>query len=360
MTLERDKAAIFGTPSEPDGAGNPSGGSVAKSSRAPRDPKGARHDFRPIPMSELRCETAALWCWEGYLAVGHITLLCGLWKAGKTTLVAHLLRLFGSGGDLGGSVEAGRVLIVSEESAALWIRRRDSIGIGDHVHTVLRPFLQRPSQLAWESFVAELAGYVRDNDYKVVIFDTLGSVWPVMKENEAGPVQAALMPLHMITRAGAAVLLNHHPKKGDAGEGQAARGSGALPAFVDIILELRRYNATDREDTRRVLTAYSRFDETPPELVLELAEDGYRSIGSKGHATQSDRFQVIADIIGDSGGQSADDICKAWPVDCGIPKPGKRKLEADLRAGTDGGRWVRIGKGVSGDPFQYRAAAVSA
>jgi hypothetical protein len=34
------------------------------------------------------------------------------------------------------------------------------------------------------------------------------------------------------------VLLVHHPRKGKTLAGQAARGSGALPSFVDILIEM--------------------------------------------------------------------------------------------------------------------------
>ena len=75
----------------------------------------------------------------------------------------------------------------------------------------------------------------------------------------------------------------------DAGEGQASRGSGALPGFVDIIVELRRFNPSQRDDTRRVLTTYSRFEESHPEKVIDLTDDGYIDCGSKHDAARADR-----------------------------------------------------------------------
>ncbi len=57
----------------------------------------------------------------------------------------------------------------------------------------------------------------------------------------------ALTPLSQIMEAGAGVLLVHYPRKGDVGEGQASRGSSALPGFVDTIFELRRFSAQDAD-----------------------------------------------------------------------------------------------------------------
>src|SRR5262249_24746943 len=50
--------------------------------------------FGPIiPASRVKRVTEeAKWVWHGYLARSSITLFSALWKAGKTTLLAHLLR----------------------------------------------------------------------------------------------------------------------------------------------------------------------------------------------------------------------------------------------------------------------------
>ena len=81
-------------------------------------------ELRPVPMSELGSDEPIAWSWQGYLARRHTTLLTGIWKGGKTTALTHLIHLFGKGGELGALVEPGRVLVVSEESKGLWVRRR--------------------------------------------------------------------------------------------------------------------------------------------------------------------------------------------------------------------------------------------
>ena len=57
-----------------------------------------------------------------------------------------------------------------------------------------------------------------------------------------------------------AILLVHHLGKNDRGEGAASRGSGALPGFVDVIVEMRRFEADDRNDRKRVLAGWSSTD----------------------------------------------------------------------------------------------------
>jgi len=327
---------------------------IADSIRDTKDPELSRIEFAPpVPLSQLGPGDAVSWRWYGYLAADHVSLLTGLWKAGKTTLLAYLLRVFGAGGDLAGSVEPARVLIVSEESRGLWSRRRDEIGIGDHVHVMVRPFMGRPTMDAWLAFVEYVAGLCGPDGYTVVVLDTLSSLWPVSDENDAARVLAALSPLHRITAAGAALLLVHHPRKGDAGEFQSARGSGALSGFVDAIIELRRLNPADHDDRRRVLTAISRFDETPGEAVIELADDGYRTVGSKADAKRSDRLVVIDELLPtDPPGLTPEEVKAGWP-EGGIPAPSIRTLRRDLADGVSSQGWRAAGTGHKGDPVRY-------
>src|SRR6202011_2077070 len=76
-------------------------------------------------------------------------------------------------------------------------------------------------------------------------------------------------------------LTAHHPKKGVVLPGQAARGSGALPASVDIIIEIHRVSRRV-DDRRRRLRCESRYEETPRRWVMEWTADGkdYRPLGT--------------------------------------------------------------------------------
>jgi hypothetical protein len=237
----------------------------------------------PVPASQLGSGAAPDWTWQGYIARASITLLTTLWKAGKTTLLAHLLKATGTGASLAGlPVIKGNVLVIAEESARLWAGRRDKLGIGDNVLFDIRPFKGRPTLAEWEQYIEHVADLVRRHEIVLVCIDTLQSVSPADDENDAMKVIAALTPLHMITEAGAGLLIVHHPRKSDGTEGQASRGSGALPGFVDIIVEMRRPRNGEANTRKRELTAYSRFDDTPTELVIDLAEDGmsYNALGT--------------------------------------------------------------------------------
>src|SRR5262249_59627711 len=96
---------------------------------------------------------------------------------------------------------------------------------------------------------------------------------PARTENVAGVMIDALAPFLALTEAGLAVSLLHHPSKGDPPLGQAARGTGALLASVDIPLEMR-HPAGNPFTPRPNLFAWSRFDETPRQMLIELSPDG--------------------------------------------------------------------------------------
>lgn len=219
------------------------------------------------------------WIWHGYLPRSGITLLSALWKAGKTTLLAHLLRALGDGGEfLGKAIKASKILYVSEEGELHWVRRRDDLGIGDHAGFYLQPFASKPNPQDWLAFLAGLKNDIETHGFDLVVFDTLAKLWPVVEENDAGAVDAALMPLWELTKVGAGILLIHHLRKSGGGEYTASRGSGALSAFPDILVELTRFDASDPKSRKRTLKAKGRYEETPDELVIELTDGQYREV----------------------------------------------------------------------------------
>jgi hypothetical protein len=308
---------------------------------------------RPIPAPELRLADPAL-CWvlNGLLRRGEITLLPALWKSGKTTLLAHLLRAMAQGGEfLGRELLPSKALYVTEESESRWALRRDQVGIGAQAEFLVRPFAGKPSVVAWEQFLAYVGSLVAELSYDVVVFDTLANLWPLKDENDAASVQACLMPMHAMIGEKAALLAVHHTRKSDGSEATASRGSGALAAFVDTILEFRRYTPGDRRDCRRVISGYGRHDETPDELVVELTPDGYVALPGRDEIARGELGDVIAGILPPSEpGLNADQVREEWPE--GSP-PRRDRIVAALNAGAESGRWRRSGTGKRGSPHLF-------
>ena len=73
----------------------------------------------------------------------------------------------------------------------------------------------------------------------------------------------ALAPLRRLTSSGMAVLLLHHPRKEASADGRAARGSGALSGFADVLVEMaprRGAGPTSRVRRRRPFGFLARYD----------------------------------------------------------------------------------------------------
>lgn len=309
-------------------------------------------------LSELQASTEALpWLWYGYLAKGMITLFTGLWKSGKTTLLSYLLKSMDGESEefAGGAVVPCKILVVTEEAEYHWASRRDELQLADHISIISRPFLRSPNKAAWEAFLAHCAERVLLGGYDLVIFDSLHNLWSVKDENNAAEVRDAMMPLLLVAQAGAGVFCIAHPKKGDATQGQATRGSGATPGFVDIIMEMRRMEDRPTE-TRRVFSNYSRFDETPSEIVLDFARGkGYTAQGTKSEAHSSNRREKVLESLPlEEPGWTIDEVLGDWPEE--EKKPARRSIASDLDYLYGKGFVMRRGEGKRNDPFRYNVA----
>ena len=222
------------------------------------------------------------WLWQGYLAPGNLTLLTSQWNSGKTTLLSVLLARRKSGGVLlGCEVKAGKTAVISEESPAHWQTRGQHLDFGDGVCFFCRPFAGKPHGDDWLALVTRLAELHQTHGLDLVVVDPLASFLPGRDESNAAGMLDALMPLQRLSGQGMAILVLHHPRKGEPAPGQAARGSGALTGYVDIVVEMSLLSRADMEDRRRLLRAWSRHEQTPREMVIELNAEGtdYECLG---------------------------------------------------------------------------------
>src|SRR4051794_7839798 len=263
------------------------------------------------------------WLWHGYLAPGNLTLLTSLWKAGKTTLVSALLARVGAGGTLAGlPVRAGRSVVVSEEAVEHWQARDVGLRFGSAVGFICRPFRGRPTPEEWEGLIDHLAGMHAERPLALVVIDPLASFLPAKTENDAATVLAALLPLQRLTKAGIAVLVLHHPRKAESAPGRAARGSGALTGFADVLIEMDYVAPPDADDRRRKLAAFSRHAETTRRLAIERTADGtdYVPLGDFAELDSTDSWPVLRGVLEDAGRPLTVRAIRAeWPEDHACP-----------------------------------------
>src|SRR5262249_16013394 len=133
-----------------------------------------------------------------------------------------------------------------------------------------RPFRGAPQPAQWLGMIDRLLALQAKHGIQLVVVDPLALFLPGRNESSAALMREALVPLRRLPDRGACVLLLQHRRKGVTPPGQAARGSGALAAFVDIIIEMDKCSRADSNDRRRRLRTYSRFEQTTRQLVIEL------------------------------------------------------------------------------------------
>jgi hypothetical protein len=298
--------------------------------------------------------TPPCWLWHGYLGPGKATLLTSQWKSGKTTLVSLLLARMQQGGQLAGlPVAAGKAFIISEESEADWRPRFAHLGIRDNVDLLCRPFTAQPSMDQWLALIDTAAALRHRQGSDLVVIDSLAYFLPAHSENSASALLECLTPLQRLTTAGMSVLLPHHPRKGKTVAGQAARGSGALPSFVDVIMEMGYYADPDDLDRRRRLVAFSRHDDTPRHLLMELNADGTDYVVlQSGLEALGDSWPAVLQALAEAHRKlTRQEILDRWSPD--YPRPDSTTLWRWLSRAVAGGIVRQEGTGRPRDPFRY-------
>jgi hypothetical protein len=302
----------------------------------------------------LAALSSTSWLWQGFLARGGVTLLTSQWKAGKTTLASILLARLQTGGMLAGlPLAAGRAVVVSEESPTRWLERGQKLGFHDHIGWYCRPFRGKPSPDQWLDLLNRLADAHASRAIDLALIDPLAAFTPGRSENDAGAILDVLMPLQRLTSLGMGILVLHHPNKGECLPGQSARGSGALSGYADILLEMNWYQRASDDDRRRRLQAYSRYEETPRQLVIELTADGkdYLALGTFEEEEFAGQWLTIRAILEQAPRKlTRRDIRKRWP-------PGKVPDDTTvyrwLERAEGLGLVCKDGTGLRNSPFRY-------
>jgi hypothetical protein len=283
-----------------------------------------------------------------------VTLLTGLPKTGKTTLLAHLLaRRFAAAALLDRPVRRGVTVVITEESRAIWNQRRRNLVFGPDVCFFYRPCPTRPTPEEFDALLARLLELHETRGVDLVVFDPLTFFLPFRSESPLA-LTAALNPLHRLTEKQMAVLLMHHAGKGSWAFGQAARGSPALTGFVEISLELHPFAAGSPGDRRRLLVGSGRSDETPPVLLMQLDPAGadYAILPHEPEAEIPAFWPALQGVLEDAKDKlSTLMILDRWAED--RPRPTLRTLCRWLDAARAANLVATSGTGFKSDPFYY-------
>jgi hypothetical protein len=179
------------------------------------------------------------------------------------------------------------------------------------------------------------------------------AVLPGRQEASAEAMTDVLRPLRNLTVRGPGVLLLHHPRKGTAVGGQGARGTGALPAFADVLVEMHWPGPPAADTRRRRLTAWARHDDTPRRVLLELSADGRDyAVVANDAADAANEFDDLAEAaVRSAPGLTVRDVVERWPA--GLGSGSERAVFRRLDRLTASGRLRRTGGGHRGSPYRY-------
>jgi hypothetical protein len=182
-----------------------------------------------------------------------------------------------------------------------------------------------------------------------VVVDTLTQFAGIEgdSENNTGDALAATRPLQQAAAEGISVLDSRHERKSGGTVGDSGRGSSAYGGAADIILSLRRPEGKHKRNVR-LLQALSRFDETPTDLLIELTEAGYRSLGEPGDvAIEQEQTNIMAALPNEK--------TKALDIEalCAATDMSRAQLQRRLDELANGGKIHKIGRGRKADPYRY-------
>ena len=321
-------------------SGNPRTGGMDESNPA--------WTFRPIDVETLleEPEEKVPWILDGYLAQGLLTLLAGPPKLGKTTLAYDAIVAVATGQPfLNRDVAQAKVLLLGLEE-----HRRDIVArlrgkggdkLAGQVKVIFGPLPFTPA------LFKELAQFINQEQIGLVVVDTIHAWWRLSDENDAAEVMRKGYPLlEAIRRTEAAWLGLAHTRKGGGEGGEEIRGSSVLLGLVDVAVSMKR---TESGDPQRCLTSYTRYGDTPRQLIIEFREeDGYRCLGSPEEVSGEVKAERLYAALTDTG-QTVEALKKMT----GLTKQGISRAVTRL-----GEKIVREGEGRKGDPSRYRRNSV--
>lgn len=301
-------------------------------------------------------EAEISWAWFGYLAHGAITELVGGPKVGKTTLIFDMVGALVSNEQfLDLRTDPGPVVILTEQGprSLREVLVRTALVERSDVHFLMHRDVRGQD---WAVVVATAKAYCEAVGARVLVVDTLPAFAGLAgeTENNAGDALEAMTPLMECATAGLAILVNRHQRKGGAGASieEAGRGSSAFSGAVDVILTLRRKAGMGRPTIRELLAA-SRFDDTPEELILDLVDGHYVSLGNEQAVAAQEAESAILEALSNSDAHGDVPMCTTREL-VEITEKVRRTVERAIKSLVDAQMIERVGAGGRKDPYRFK------
>ena len=212
-----------------------------------------------------------------------------------------------------------------------------------------RKLRQKLKYQEWVDLLEKISLFCEEKSIDLLIIDTLSSFWSVNDENDASLVQAALLPLNYLLEKNIAVFPVHHFRKSGGNEGTASRGSGAISSYADILVEFHRMDPTDPGNTQRKIKSLSRFQNTPEEIVIDLVNGEYISLGTSKNVVKEKKNQTFLSMMSKfPEGVTSRDMFDNWDDDAFGRRPSERTVRQRLYELNKEGIIMSIGEKIIG------------
>jgi AAA domain len=236
------------------------------------------------------------WVWRPYVGAGDVASCEGPPKSGKSTFVRKLSAHVVTGRPfLGEPVKQGPVLYCTEERGGTTregFERAGALDLAD-LHVLFR---HEARGMDWAETVEQIDAHCRRLSIVLVVIDTL-SKWAGLKgeeEQAAGFAMEAVGQLQYLAASGTAVVVVRHERKSGGATGEAGRGSSAFAGDFDTITSIRKVTG---EKTQRRLGAEGRHDATPDDVVIDLVDGEYVSLGDPRALRHQEQERAVVDLL---------------------------------------------------------------
>jgi hypothetical protein len=314
--------------------------------------------FAPIGTKLANVPTEPDWLWQGWVCRTVLTLVAGLPKVGKSTLIFGLLRALRDGqAFLDGATSTARALLLTEEREATLAQKKALFGLDDDdVHVLMRHEVR---DTPWKDVVEQATAYALQLELALLIVDTIDKWMPLVgegAENDTGQTVRGFLPLMEAASAGLAVIPVTHHRKGEGSHGERVRGNTSITGAVDVILELERAKGAFGEQGGRLIAGTSRFASTPESLAVELMDGAFIAIGSKDAAEarveQAAVLAALREAVRVAGETVNREVIRDKLAERGESLRGET-LAQRLAQLVAAGSVVRSGGGKRGDPYRW-------
>jgi hypothetical protein len=284
------------------------------------------------------------WLAGPWVAAGAVTLLDGKAKSGKTSFLSQLVSAVSTGGPfLGRPTTKTRVVYATEEGETTFRQTLARAGL-ETSHDVIILTHRAVATEPWAKVASLIAQTCADTGARLVVIDTLAKFVPEA-EGSSAKALAAMAELHQLKELGVGVVVTRHQRKAGGTLGDSGRGSSALTGDADVVMALAKQEG--HKGSLRVISAMSRFEETPSRLVVERRGGVYVDLGDVDVAAGEAELAVLALLSPDPAlAVAVGDLLDM----AGLKKTaGREALERLVKSG----KVVATGAGTRGSPKRY-------